>query len=41
MNAEPWNELRRSPIFLRAWTLQEQLLVSVPDEIQLRSQSDC
>jgi hypothetical protein len=41
MNMEPWNELRGSPIFLRAWTLQEQLLVSVHDDIQLLSQSDC
>jgi hypothetical protein len=24
----PWEKLRRSPIFTRAWTLQEQLLVS-------------
>jgi hypothetical protein len=24
---DPWQEMRRAPIFLRAWTLQEQLLV--------------
>jgi hypothetical protein len=27
--AHPWRGLKRGPIFLRAWTLQEQLLVSI------------
>jgi hypothetical protein len=29
MKSHPWNEFTRGPIFLRGWTLQEQLLVSL------------
>ena len=35
-----WRELRESPIFTRAWTLQEQLLVSAPGDVQYCPYSD-
>jgi hypothetical protein len=40
MIESPWYEVRLSPIFRRAWTLQEQLLVSALLDIWLSSQSD-
>jgi hypothetical protein len=40
MASHPWGEIRRSPIFTRAWTLQEQLLVSALIDIRSRPYSD-
>jgi len=37
IHAAPWDDMRSSPIFLRAWTLQEQLLVRPLADIQVRA----